>query len=421
MPKAQPSVVSGAFHRPFAEQVAFFRGKLGSLVPTARWDDISKSAHDSSFMVAGAVKADLLSDLAAAVDRTIVEGKNIDAFRKDFRDIVQKRGWHGWKGEGSKKGEAWRTAVIFKTNASTSYNAGRLAQLRDAGFPYWVYHHNDSVRFPRPQHQAWDSLVLPSDALWWKTHYTPNGWGCHCYITGARSKEAAKLMGGNPDKAPDPAWNKKDPKTDAPVGIDKGWDYMPGDTVSDGVQIMARKTQQWEYVIAKAYMQSIPAAAVRDGLAQAYRALPSVADDVRRYAQASLDGRDVAPYRTMGLLTETGVQAVNSLDEKLKVSGFDYALDKASVEHVFKKHGNSAVEAKQGQRAVIATDYALIPTIINTPDSVQYGGLSAIGSSVFRYKKDIDGELYTVVFETRKRRKMLVLQTMYIKSKKKNR
>lgn len=29
-----------ALKRPFAEQVAFFRGKLGNLVPTAKWDEL---------------------------------------------------------------------------------------------------------------------------------------------------------------------------------------------------------------------------------------------------------------------------------------------------------------------------------------------------------------------------------------------
>jgi len=257
MADAQPSVVQGAFKQPFAGQVAFFRNKLGHLIPTVKWDDISKSAHDRGFMVAGAAKADLLADLAAAVDRSISEGKSIEAFRKDFRAIVQKRGWHGWKGEGTAAGEAWRTRIIFQTNMNTAYNAGRLAQLRQAGFPFWIYHHNDSVSSPRPLHQAWQGIVLPSDAPWWKTHYTPNGWGCRCYITGAHSKAAAKLVGGNPDKKPDPAWNKTDAKTGAPVGIDKGWDYMPGDTVSDTVSALAKKTATLPPEIAVAFGATI--------------------------------------------------------------------------------------------------------------------------------------------------------------------
>jgi len=415
-----PSVVSGAFKKPFPEQVAFFRGKLGKLVPTKRWDDIQKSAHDTAFMVAGAEKADLLADLAMAVERIHAEGKGIEAFRKDFRAIVQKHGWHDWTGSSTPAGRKWRTRVIYQTNMATSYAAARVAQLRERGFKYWVYRHNDSSKVPRPLHLAWNGITLPADDPWWDTHGVPNGWGCRCYILGARSAKGAKRLGGNPDKNLNPDWNKTDPKTGAPVGIDKGWDYLPGDTVSDTVRAMASKTQQWEYTLAKAYMQGVPAT-VRDDLVRAYRALPSVADDVRRYAASSLEGREVELYRTIGLLTAADVTKIASLKDGLDVSLYDYALDKASIEHVFKKHGNGAIETQRGQRAVVSSDYKLIPEILNHPDSVKYGGLSAIGYPAFLYQKDIDGELYTVVFEVRKGRKMLVLQTMYIRARKKNR
>ena len=420
MDKAQPSVLSGAFHKPFPEQVAFFRNKLGKLAPTRRWDDIRKSAHDRAFMVAGAEKADLLADLAAAVDRTISEGKSIEAFRKDFRAIVQRHGWHDWTGSSTPAGRKWRTRVIYQTNMATSYAAERVAQLRERGFKYWIYRHNDSVSHPRPYHLAWNGITLPADDPWWRKHGAPNGWGCQCYLLGARSAKGARRLGGDPDKKLDPAWDEIDPKTGAPVGIDKGWDYLPGDTVSDTVRAMAAKTQQWEYTLAKAYMQGVPAT-VRDDLARAYRELPSVADDVRRYAASSLEGREVELYRTVGLLTANDVTKIASLKGGLDVSLYDYALDKASIEHVLNKHGNAAIEAQRGQRAVVSSDYKLIPEILNHPDSVKYGGLSAIGRPTFLYQKDIDGELYTVVFEVRKRRKMLALQTMYIKAKKKNR
>lgn len=246
-------MLTGVFKRPFAEQVAFFRNKLGRLVPTRRWDDIQKSAHDHAFMVAGAQKADLLADLAAAVDRAIAEGQSLEAFRRDFRDIVNRRGWHGWTGEGTKAGEAWRTRVIYQTNAATSYAAGRLAQLREGGFKYWVYRHNHSVTHPRPLHLAWDGITLPPDHPWWRTHYTPNGWGCRCYILGARSEAGARRLGGDPGKKLDPAWGKIDPKTGAPVGIDKGWDYSPGDSVSATVSALAKKTATLPPEIAVAY------------------------------------------------------------------------------------------------------------------------------------------------------------------------
>ena len=106
----QPSAVSGALRQPFREQVAFFRQKLGNRVPTRRWDDITAQAHDTAFMVAGAQKADLLTDLAASVDRAITEGTSLESFRKDFRAAVDKHDWHGWTGEGTTAGPARSTA-----------------------------------------------------------------------------------------------------------------------------------------------------------------------------------------------------------------------------------------------------------------------------------------------------------------------
>jgi len=235
--------VAGVFRRPFDEQLAFFRGKLGNLVPTERWDDIWKAAHDRAFMVAGAAKADLLADLAAAVDNAIAEGETLDDFRKRFAAIVEKHGWHGWTGEATKAGRAWRTRIIYQTNLATSYAAGRLAQLRDAGFRYWVYRHS-GAEHPRLQHLAWDGLTLPANHPFWQTHYPPNGWGCRCRVVGANGPETAKLAGGKPGYTEPPAgWDAIDPKTGEPVGIDRGWGYMPGAT-SDLVREIERKAAQ---------------------------------------------------------------------------------------------------------------------------------------------------------------------------------
>ncbi|SIQ96174.1 Phage Mu protein F like protein [Aromatoleum tolulyticum] len=217
---------AGAFDLPFAEQIGFFRRKLN--LPTEAWDDIRKAAHDRAFVVAGAMKADLLQDLREAVAKAIAAGTTLETFRKDFRQIVAKHGWTGWTGEGSKAGEAWRTKVIYETNLRTSYAAGRWAQLTDADMvknrPFWRYVHNDSVLHPRPLHKRWGDmrLTLPHDHLFWQTHFPPNGWGCRCRVTavtGPKDGDATEPPAG---------WRAIDPKTGAPMGIDKGWAYAPG-------------------------------------------------------------------------------------------------------------------------------------------------------------------------------------------------
>jgi len=81
--------------KPFQSQVDFFRRKLN--VGTRGWTDIWQGQHDRAFMVAGAMKTDLVEDLHRAVDKAIAQGTTLDAFRKDFDAIVQKYGW-GYNG-----------------------------------------------------------------------------------------------------------------------------------------------------------------------------------------------------------------------------------------------------------------------------------------------------------------------------------
>lgn len=218
-----PSLIGG-FLLAFSEQIAFFRAKLK--LPTAAWDDIWQSAHDRAFVVAGAMKADLLNDLFQAVDKAISTGTSLETFRKDFRQIVAKNGWHGWTGEGSTGGEAWRTRVIYETNLRSSYAAGRWSQLSDPRLqklmPYWEYVHNDSVFNPRPLHLSWNGLTLLATHAFWKTHFAPNGWGCRCRIV-ARMKPRNGAI-----TIPPSDWQRIDEKTGVPIGIDKGWAYAPG-------------------------------------------------------------------------------------------------------------------------------------------------------------------------------------------------
>lgn len=220
-----------SFNTPFAEQRDFFRAKLN--LPSARWDDIQKSAHDRGFIVAGAQSADLVQDFRNAVGKAIAEGKSLGWFQSQFDAIVQKHGWSGWTGEGSQAGRDWRSRVIYSTNMSTSYAAGRWQQLNDPGLlkfrPYWRYVHADGISHPRPLHVSWHGLVLPHDHPFWKTHFPPNGWYCHCRVTTASEADyqAAK---GSGRATPPGGWQDVDPKTGAAVGIDKGFDYAPGRT-----------------------------------------------------------------------------------------------------------------------------------------------------------------------------------------------
>ena len=406
--------ISGVLRRPFDQQVAAFRARLGELVPTERWDDIEREAHDRAFMVAGAQKADLLADLAAAVDRAIAEGTGIEAFRQDFRAIVERNGWHGWTGEGTAAGEAWRTRTIYKTNMLVSYAAGRHAQLRQGGFPFWVYRHS-GAEHPRLDHLSWNGLVLEADHPFWSAHYPPNGWGCGCKVRGARTRRGSRRLGGDPDKRLPEDWDAIDPKTGAPKGVGKGWDYAPGASVQGEVRSATQKLVGWPYQLGKAYLSDLPPAQA-DAVSQAYRRLPSLADDLRRYAERAVGERNGAPitgpviqgpYRTLGMLTS---QQQRWFGERLgeDLGGFDFTVSTRAVEHVIREHGDPEREARRGQIALRPVDFPQLLDVLSDPDDVQPGD----EGNIILIKRVGDGRL-SVVLRRLAGRRMLTLVTMW--------
>ena len=212
---------------PFAEQAEFFRRKLN--LPTDGWTDIYTREHDWAFVVAGANRDAIVADFRAAVEKAITGGSTLEDFRKDFDRIVAT---HGWDYNG---GRNWRSRVIYDTNLSTSYAAGRWQQLQAA--PYWQYDHQDWVEHPRLLHKSWDGLILEKGDPWINIHFPPNGWGCHCKMRGLWPSDLQRLGKSGPDKAPEIKWTERTigqrssigPRTvRVPEGIDPGFEYAPG-------------------------------------------------------------------------------------------------------------------------------------------------------------------------------------------------
>ena len=414
--------IRGSLGVPFPEQVAALRLRLGNIVPTAKWDDLQHEMHDTGAMVAGALKTDLIADIMQAINLAAVNGTGLETFRKDWKAIVEKHGWHGWTGEGSAKGEAWRTRVVFQTNMSVSRAAGRLAQLRDGNFPIWVYLHGDS-REPRVQHLAWDGLALPSDHPFWKTHYAPNGWGCSCRVRGARSAAGVRRLGGDPSKKLPENWDAIDPKTGVQVGIDKGWDYMPGGSVSQTIREMTKKAVNWDYSLATAYMRGLPEGNV-DAFSTAYRDLPSQALELRRWVERVRGERNgapidpkvvVAPQKSLGLATRAQRSEIarisgTDLGEEL----YDYTIDPDAVRHVFRRHTDAGTELVRGQRPVLPDDFGRLGDLLNAPDTVGPGEDVPGRGPIIRYEKQFGDGLMVALFELRTGRRRLSLVTMWV-------
>lgn len=171
---------------PFTEAIDFIAGK--ARLPTATHTDLKEAAHARSFVVAGAVKDELLADFHQAVTRAVAEGRTKADFLRDFDTIVAKHGW-SYKG-----GRAWRSGVIYATNMRMSFAAGKWAQVRALAERLAKQGRKVYLRYSaildgatRPLHKDWGTLggrgiILPWDHPWWDTHFPPNDWGCRCTV-----------------------------------------------------------------------------------------------------------------------------------------------------------------------------------------------------------------------------------------------
>ena len=380
----------------FQEQIDFLRKKLN--LPSETWRDIQRGAHDRAFMVAGAMKADLLHDLRSAVDGA-VQGGSIGEFRKQFKSIVQKHGWTGWTGEGTRAGEAWRTRVIYQTNLATSYAAGRRKQLLDPALlsrrPFWRYVHDDSVTTPRPHHKAWgdSNLTLRHDHPFWATHFPPNGWGCKCRVVAVKAPAE-----GDATEPPD-GWLATDPKTGAPAGIDEGWDYAPGARADDDLRSFVQgKLISYEPAVSKAFKAELKRTINAEDTAQAFvrdvLADPTRKDDL-----------------WLGFVQNAeAIQKVTGND----VSNFLVLLPAQATRHVEKTHGKDGGD----QRPPRPADYAHLVDVLGEPDSMRLSKDTGVnGERRFVVEKLVGKDRLQAVFEVRagKRNRALSLVSLWIK------
>lgn len=391
--------VQVGLNTPFQEQIDYLRQKLR--VPTERWDDIQRSAHDRAFMVAGAAKADLLKDLHEAVVQRATDGKGLKQFQKDFKAIVQKHGWTGWTGEGTKEGVAWRTKVIYQTNMAQSYAAGRYRQLTDPDYlrlrPYWRYIHS-GAREPRPQHLAWHGLTLRHDHPFWASHFPPNGWGCGCRVASVSKAEGERSRNAGLGDPPDD-WSATDLKTEAPTGIDKGFDYTPG----AGVDVPLRKMVQDKLIT---YPPAIGKALAAD-VNRYVNTTQSPAD----FVDAVLKDRQRTDPLWLGFVEDPA--SVNKVIQH-DVTGYTLLLPADAPRHVQDHHGMDG----GSQRPPTINDYAMLANVLNDPSAMR-AGETVDGFERLVTDKKVGAETFHAVWQVRpgKKNRALALVTFLIKTK----
>lgn len=227
---------------PFQEAIDFFQSKVR--VPTRAYTDLMNQAHSRAFMVAGAMRDDLLCDLQEAIGKAFTAGNTLADFRKAFDSIVAKYGW-AYKG-----GRNWRTRVIYDTNIRTAYSAGHWQQMQAAKKmrPYGRYVHGQSIH-PREQHLAWNGKIVPLDDPWWNYRWPPNGWGCKCSVTSVSEKELERngwtVEHPEPDETITATVNTPDGpmKVETVDGVDPSFAYNPGKSAT-GIRLSPQKIEE---------------------------------------------------------------------------------------------------------------------------------------------------------------------------------
>jgi len=305
---------------PFQEAIDYFRAKVQ--LPTRTWTDLWEGMHARAFVVAGAVKAELVADFHQAIVKAIEQGTTLDEFREDFDRIVAT---HGWSYNG---GRGWRSAVIYNTNLRMARAAGRWQQierLKDKR-PYLRYVAVKDSR-TRPEHAGWHGTVLPVDDPWWQSHYPPNGWSCRCTVQSLSRRDLDRFGYQVADQAPAVLMEDRPVNTPAgpatvavPQGIDTGFGYNVGHAAWGRGQQLVRQEAHgpWEALGVPGGSRPAdppPLAAVPPVAAEGKRARPGAADDLRSLLRSAIGGDEAIFADPLGERVTVGQAIVDHMLE----------------------------------------------------------------------------------------------------------
>lgn len=178
--------------------IEYLKGKGYQI--TWDWQEMLDKAHETAFTVAKAMRLDVLSDIRAALEKSLQEGQTLKQFVAELQPVLETQGWWGKQvivdGQGNAElvqlGSPRRLKTIYQTNLQSAYMAGRRAEQEDTvdTHPYWQYVAILDGK-TRPSHRALAGKVYPANDPIWSAIYPPNGFNCRCRVV-ALSAAAVK-------------------------------------------------------------------------------------------------------------------------------------------------------------------------------------------------------------------------------------
>jgi lipid A disaccharide synthetase len=145
--------------------------------------------------------------------------------------------------------------------------------------------------------------------------------------------------------------------------------------------------------------------------AAAAAARQRVLDDIHSVVAAAKRPGHAPQKAVIGDVNPWIVDAAKERGHELK--GYNHVMDGSAVRHTLKKHGDAAAEGKRGQVAITEDDFANIPDIVASPDSVILGSRNHIGrDQIISIKRMPDGSTVYVA-EIRRRKSELATVSMW--------
>lgn len=228
---------------PHREAIEYFRSK-GFAPQLQRFHHLDhfREEHARDFVVAKAMRDDVLTAIREEVDRLLAEGKTVQQASADLAPRLKELGWWGRSiqtdpltGETQEVqlGSMRRLRTIFDTNMRTAHAAGHWARIQRTkrAFPYLEY-----VQIERPtkrhDHARFHGKIWHVDDPVWQRIYPPNGYFCGCTVrqlTEGQMKREGKTVSPPLDLEEEPWTNKRTGEVFmVPAGINPGFDTNPG-------------------------------------------------------------------------------------------------------------------------------------------------------------------------------------------------
>lgn len=383
------------FNLPFADAIAA-AAALGVELPEEYYARVPGEARRAATTIAGLAS---LEQIQAVVDSfaTVLSGeKSTDE-------------WVRWALE-----QGWglppaRLETIIRTNLQTAYSAGHwigFEEHKDRR-PYLMWSAINDSRV-RPAHLAMDGYIAPVDDPIWQVWHPPAGYNCRCSQISLTEKQARDRGYGKqvrPDVEPDPGFGGPGGLLD---GLLKAIEKLKAACAAFTFSGTRKEPPVWCMDDGALSLEHI-----ERSLLDSTRLAPPTEIAIAELAVGA--AKSAAEHAVLRLGPVANAAKIHQATG-LALVEFEHVLDNYGIRHALNQHGNAAIEAVRGQRAITPYDFTLVPAIIADADEVIDAGLTSYSSvPVLLFVKRIGSEVYYYAAEVRNGRRQLATLSMWIR------